>query len=80
MVVRIGVIGAGRAGMIHARALRAAVDDAVLVGVSDPNPEARADAARARGVPAFAAPPHRVGGWLVLYFLFQQTEHIYTLP
>ena len=54
MVVRIGVIGAGRAGMIHANAFHAAVDDAVLVGVSDPNPEARADASRALGVPAYA--------------------------
>ena len=52
--VRIGVVGAGRAGMIHARAFHAAVDDAVLVGVSDPDPEARADAARVLGGPAFA--------------------------
>ena len=45
-VVRIALIGAGRAGMIHARNFRAAVDNCVLTAVVDPNEEAAIQAAR----------------------------------
>ena len=38
--LRVGVIGLGRAGMIHARNFATAVPEAELAVVVDPNPEA----------------------------------------
>ena len=48
--VKIGLIGAGRAGMIHARTFSAHVDDAEFSAVADPNAEAVAAAAAELGI------------------------------
>ena len=45
-VVRIALIGAGRAGMIHARNFRTAVDHCRLAAVADPVESAAEEAAR----------------------------------
>jgi myo-inositol 2-dehydrogenase/D-chiro-inositol 1-dehydrogenase/scyllo-inositol 2-dehydrogenase (NAD+) len=45
MTVRVLVVGAGRAGMVHARTFAAGVPGARLVGVCDPSPDARERAA-----------------------------------
>lgn len=50
MSLGIGVIGAGRAGMIHARSFAAHVDGARLVALSDPSAEGLAAAGREVGV------------------------------
>ncbi|MDO4888209.1 MAG: Gfo/Idh/MocA family oxidoreductase [Actinomycetaceae bacterium] len=51
--LRVGVIGAGRAGLIHARAFAWRVANAQLVALSDPSPQARASAQKEFGVPVF---------------------------
>lgn len=45
-MVRIALIGAGRAGMIHAKNFRAAVNNCMLTAIVDPNEEAAIQAAR----------------------------------
>ncbi|GIU92970.1 MAG: scyllo-inositol 2-dehydrogenase (NAD(+)) [Acidimicrobiia bacterium] len=52
--VGVLVVGVGRAGMVHARNFAAGVPGAHLVGVSDPNEEARQRAADELGCVAFA--------------------------
>ncbi|MCE9614855.1 MAG: Gfo/Idh/MocA family oxidoreductase [Lentisphaerae bacterium] len=49
--IGVGVIGLGRAGMIHARHLQRGVSGARLVGVADPTPEALARACGELGLP-----------------------------
>ena len=55
MTIRIGVIGTGRAGLIHARAFQGHIPAARLTAICDPGPEALS-AARSRlgGVAGFA--------------------------
>jgi myo-inositol 2-dehydrogenase/D-chiro-inositol 1-dehydrogenase/scyllo-inositol 2-dehydrogenase (NAD+) len=48
--VRLCLIGTGRAGMIHARNFRAAIDGAKMTAVCDPDIEAANDAAKELGV------------------------------
>ncbi len=50
------VVGAGRAGLVHARNLAAGLPGARLVGVADPSEEARAKAAAELSCEAFADP------------------------
>lgn len=40
MTIRIGVIGTGRAGLIHARAFQGHIPAARLTAICDPGPEA----------------------------------------
>ena len=47
--VSLGLIGAGRAGMIHARNFRAAVPNAALTAVADPCREKCAGSASGTG-------------------------------
>ncbi len=47
--VKVGLIGAGRAGMIHARTLSRHVDDAEVVAVADPDAQAAASAGESLG-------------------------------
>ncbi len=54
MAVHIGIIGAGRAGLIHARAFLRHVDQAELIVLSDPNQEAREAARQELGVKVVA--------------------------
>jgi len=49
-IIRVCLIGAGRAGMIHAVNFRNAVHDADLVAVADPDPEACANACAQLGI------------------------------
>ncbi len=51
--ITIGVIGAGRAGLIHARAFLSHVTDASLVGIADPSEKARTAASDELGIPTF---------------------------
>lgn len=48
--VGVAVIGAGRAGLIHARALQRSVDAAYLVALADPDDDARSRAAADLGL------------------------------
>lgn len=51
--VRVLLVGAGRAGMVHARNLRSGVRGGRLAGIADPEPQAREQAvAELGGVPA----------------------------
>ncbi|AWE41994.1 MULTISPECIES: Gfo/Idh/MocA family oxidoreductase [unclassified Actinobaculum] len=50
MTVHIGIIGAGRAGLIHAKAFLHHVKQGELVALCDPNQQARAAARRELGV------------------------------
>jgi predicted dehydrogenase len=54
--LRVLVIGAGRAGMVHARNFAAGLPGARLAGVADPDPGARGRAAAELGCPTFADP------------------------
>lgn len=54
MSLRIGIIGAGRAGRIHARSFSHHVERAALVAMSDPSPEARAQVESEYGVTTYA--------------------------
>lgn len=58
--IKIGVVGCGHLGTIHARLL-AERPDVELVGVVDPTPEARARVAALHGCQAFAEPRDLVG-------------------
>src|SRR3954452_3432196 len=55
-MVRTAVLGAGRAGERHARALRAHADRCELTGVHDPDPALAAALAERLGVPAVENP------------------------
>jgi predicted dehydrogenase len=57
---KVAVVGCGHLGTIHARLL-AARDDAELVAVVDPSPEARDRVAAAHGCQALAEPSELVG-------------------
>ncbi|MFT0846480.1 Gfo/Idh/MocA family oxidoreductase [Actinomycetaceae bacterium L2_0104] len=48
--VRIGIIGAGRAGLLHAHSFATQVEDAALIAVSDPSREALRHASTLYGV------------------------------
>ena len=54
--VRVVVVGAGRAGMVHGRNLAAGVPGGALAGVADPDQEARDRAARELGCESFGDP------------------------
>ena len=58
--IKVGVIGCGHLGAIHARLL-AARPDVELVGVVDPSPEARTRVAEAHGCRSFEEPRDLVG-------------------
>lgn len=58
--VKVGVIGCGHLGAIHARLL-AGRPDAELVGVVDPSPEARTRVANAYGCQGFEHPRDLIG-------------------
>jgi predicted dehydrogenase len=58
--IKVAVVGCGHLGTIHARLL-AARDDAELVAVVDPSPEARDRVAAAHGCQALAEPAAVVG-------------------
>lgn len=58
--IKVGVIGCGHLGAIHARLL-AARPDVELVGVVDPTPEARARVAEAHGCHGFEQPRDLIG-------------------
>ena len=58
--IKVGVIGCGHLGAIHARLL-AARPDVELVGVVDPSPEARTRVAEAHGCSGFEEPRDLVG-------------------
>jgi myo-inositol 2-dehydrogenase / D-chiro-inositol 1-dehydrogenase len=53
--VRIGVIGAGRIGRMHAELIAGRVQDAALAGVHDVRPDAAAELAAQLGVPSAAS-------------------------
>ena len=59
--IKVGVIGCGHLGAIHARLL-AARSDVELVGVVDPSPEARTRVAEAHGCRGFEQPRDLIGG------------------
>lgn len=54
------VVGAGRAGMVHARNFAAGVPGARLAGLADPSPEARAAASDELACPTFESPEEAV--------------------
>jgi predicted dehydrogenase len=58
--IKVGVIGCGHLGAIHARLL-AARSDVELVGVVDPSPESRTRVAEAHGCRGFEQPRDLVG-------------------
>jgi predicted dehydrogenase len=73
--IRIGVIGTGHLGTIHTRLVRS-IDDVELVGVVDPQPEARQRAAREFDTEAFA--DHRqLLGKIDAAIIASPTEHHY---
>ncbi|MGH9243757.1 MAG: Gfo/Idh/MocA family oxidoreductase [Acidimicrobiales bacterium] len=55
-LVRVLIVGAGRAGLVHARNVAAGVPGAHLAGVADPDAEARERAANELGCHAFEDP------------------------
>ena len=74
-ILRVGVIGAGHLGTIHARLLRS-IDDVELVGVADPCPAARDRAAAAFETTAFE--DHRqLIGKIDAAVIAAPTEHHY---
>ncbi len=58
--IEVLVVGAGRAGMVHARNFTAGVPGARLGGIADPSPDARAAASDELGCPAFESPEEAV--------------------
>jgi predicted dehydrogenase len=56
-LVRVALVGAGRAGLVHGRNFAAGVPGARLVAVADPEPEARQRAAAELGVQRTVADP-----------------------
>ena len=58
--IAIGVIGAGRAGMIHATHFRSCIPGATLVAVADPAFETAARAARELEIDRFETDPSRI--------------------
>ncbi len=52
--INVGIVGAGRAGMIHARTFARHVDHVRLVGIADPSEPARLAAHAALGIDVFA--------------------------
>jgi predicted dehydrogenase len=75
--LRVGVIGAGHLGAIHARLLRS-IDDVQLVGIVDPQPEARRRVAAETQTAEFA--DHReLIGKIDAAIVAASTEHHYWL-
>lgn len=58
--LQVLVVGAGRAGMVHARNFAAGVLGARLGGIADPSPDARAAASNELGCPVFESPEEAV--------------------
>lgn len=53
MTLKVGVIGSGRAGIIHAKSYLSHVEGAKLVGMSDPDKDVRAKVSAELGVPVY---------------------------